>query len=59
MMISTSLSVCVMLEIPALYLNTILMAHFKVHMCRAKVSSRSCVFYNNVDGMRLTLVTYQ
>ncbi|KAK7116907.1 hypothetical protein R3I94_023261 [Phoxinus phoxinus] len=24
--------------------------HIKVHMCRAKVSSRSCVFYNNVDG---------
>ncbi|KTF74778.1 hypothetical protein cypCar_00040395 [Cyprinus carpio] len=23
--------------------------HIKVHMCRAKVSSRSCVFYNNVD----------
>ncbi|GAA6102470.1 regulator of telomere elongation helicase 1 isoform X1 [Tachysurus ichikawai] len=23
--------------------------HVKVHMCRAKVSSRSCVFYNNVD----------
>lgn len=23
----------------------------QVHMCRAKVSSRSCVFYNNVDGM--------
>uniref|UniRef100_A0A8C2IE13 Regulator of telomere elongation helicase 1 n=1 Tax=Cyprinus carpio TaxID=7962 RepID=A0A8C2IE13_CYPCA len=26
--------------------------HIKVHMCRAKVSSRSCVFYNNVDGMK-------
>ncbi|KAJ8390129.1 hypothetical protein AAFF_G00110030 [Aldrovandia affinis] len=23
--------------------------HMKVHMCRAKVSSRSCVFYNNVE----------
>uniref|UniRef100_A0A8C1ZD19 Regulator of telomere elongation helicase 1 n=1 Tax=Cyprinus carpio TaxID=7962 RepID=A0A8C1ZD19_CYPCA len=23
--------------------------HIKVHMCRAKVSSRTCVFYNNVD----------
>uniref|UniRef100_A0A671QHX0 Regulator of telomere elongation helicase 1 n=1 Tax=Sinocyclocheilus anshuiensis TaxID=1608454 RepID=A0A671QHX0_9TELE len=23
--------------------------HIKVHMCRAKVSSRSCLFYNNVD----------
>uniref|UniRef100_A0A671NT03 Regulator of telomere elongation helicase 1 n=1 Tax=Sinocyclocheilus anshuiensis TaxID=1608454 RepID=A0A671NT03_9TELE len=23
--------------------------HIKVHMCRAKVSSRSCVFYNNFD----------
>ncbi|XP_076880804.1 regulator of telomere elongation helicase 1 [Brachyhypopomus gauderio] len=23
--------------------------HIKVHLCRAKVSSRSCVFYNNVD----------
>ncbi|XP_051528056.1 regulator of telomere elongation helicase 1-like isoform X2 [Myxocyprinus asiaticus] len=23
--------------------------HIKVHMCRAKVSTRSCVFYNNVD----------
>ncbi|XP_030646953.1 regulator of telomere elongation helicase 1 [Chanos chanos] len=23
--------------------------HIKVHMCRAKVSSRSCVFYNNVE----------
>ncbi|XP_046714369.1 regulator of telomere elongation helicase 1 isoform X2 [Silurus meridionalis] len=23
--------------------------HVKVHMCRAKVSSRSCLFYNNVD----------
>ncbi|XP_062282424.1 regulator of telomere elongation helicase 1 [Scomber scombrus] len=23
--------------------------HVKVHMCRAKVSTRSCVFYNNVD----------
>uniref|UniRef100_A0A671NSV4 Regulator of telomere elongation helicase 1 n=1 Tax=Sinocyclocheilus anshuiensis TaxID=1608454 RepID=A0A671NSV4_9TELE len=26
--------------------------HIKVHMCRAKVSSRSCVFYNNFDGMK-------
>uniref|UniRef100_A0A673JES9 Regulator of telomere elongation helicase 1 n=1 Tax=Sinocyclocheilus rhinocerous TaxID=307959 RepID=A0A673JES9_9TELE len=24
-------------------------SHVKVHMCRAKVSSRSCVFYNSVD----------
>ncbi|XP_053368397.1 regulator of telomere elongation helicase 1 [Clarias gariepinus] len=23
--------------------------HVKVHLCRAKVSTRSCVFYNNVD----------
>ncbi|XP_063064363.1 regulator of telomere elongation helicase 1 [Engraulis encrasicolus] len=23
--------------------------HVKVHMCRAKVSTRSCVFYNNVE----------
>ncbi|XP_057218677.1 regulator of telomere elongation helicase 1 isoform X2 [Triplophysa rosa] len=23
--------------------------HIKVHMCRAKVSTRSCMFYNNVD----------
>uniref|UniRef100_A0A8B9HR04 Regulator of telomere elongation helicase 1 n=1 Tax=Astyanax mexicanus TaxID=7994 RepID=A0A8B9HR04_ASTMX len=23
--------------------------HIKVHMCRAKVSTRSCLFYNNVD----------
>ncbi|XP_042265634.1 regulator of telomere elongation helicase 1 isoform X2 [Thunnus maccoyii] len=23
--------------------------HVKVHMCRAKVSTRSCVYYNNVD----------
>ncbi|XP_020485971.1 regulator of telomere elongation helicase 1 isoform X2 [Labrus bergylta] len=23
--------------------------HIKVHMCRAKVSTRSCVFYNNVE----------
>ncbi|XP_061113879.1 regulator of telomere elongation helicase 1 isoform X2 [Conger conger] len=23
--------------------------HVKVHMCKAKVSSRSCVFYNNVE----------
>ncbi|XP_051957724.1 LOW QUALITY PROTEIN: regulator of telomere elongation helicase 1-like [Xyrauchen texanus] len=23
--------------------------HIKIHMCRAKVSTRSCVFYNNVD----------
>uniref|UniRef100_A0A673J6T9 Regulator of telomere elongation helicase 1 n=1 Tax=Sinocyclocheilus rhinocerous TaxID=307959 RepID=A0A673J6T9_9TELE len=27
-------------------------SHVKVHMCRAKVSSRSCVFYNSVDGMK-------
>lgn len=38
----------------------------QVHMCRAKVSSRSCVFYNNVDGMSrnfffffFTLTVYQ
>ncbi|XP_035238042.1 regulator of telomere elongation helicase 1 isoform X2 [Anguilla anguilla] len=23
--------------------------HIKVHMCRAKVSTRSCIFYNNVE----------
>ncbi|CAL8363813.1 unnamed protein product [Lota lota] len=23
--------------------------HLKVHMCKAKVSSRSCIFYNNVE----------
>uniref|UniRef100_A0A8C9QWR7 Regulator of telomere elongation helicase 1 n=1 Tax=Scleropages formosus TaxID=113540 RepID=A0A8C9QWR7_SCLFO len=23
--------------------------HVKVHMCRAKISSRSCIFYNNVE----------
>ena len=23
---------------------------FQVHMCKAKVSARSCVFYNNVEG---------
>ncbi|KAJ8016436.1 hypothetical protein DPEC_G00007190 [Dallia pectoralis] len=23
--------------------------HIKVHMCRAKISTRSCVFYNNVE----------
>uniref|UniRef100_A0A8B9HHP4 Regulator of telomere elongation helicase 1 n=1 Tax=Astyanax mexicanus TaxID=7994 RepID=A0A8B9HHP4_ASTMX len=30
--------------------------HIKVHMCRAKVSTRSCLFYNNVDGMNCLLL---
>uniref|UniRef100_A0A8C7YSI0 Regulator of telomere elongation helicase 1 n=1 Tax=Oryzias sinensis TaxID=183150 RepID=A0A8C7YSI0_9TELE len=28
--------------------------HVKVHMCRGKVSTRSCLYYNNVDGKGLT-----
>uniref|UniRef100_A0A8P4GG84 Regulator of telomere elongation helicase 1 n=1 Tax=Dicentrarchus labrax TaxID=13489 RepID=A0A8P4GG84_DICLA len=28
--------------------------HAKVHMCRGKVSTRSCVYYNNVEGNGLT-----
>uniref|UniRef100_A0A8C1URZ5 Regulator of telomere elongation helicase 1 homolog n=1 Tax=Cyprinus carpio TaxID=7962 RepID=A0A8C1URZ5_CYPCA len=30
-------------------INEGIMSYFKVHMCRAKVSSRSCVFYKNVN----------
>lgn len=29
--------------------------HSQVHMCRAKISSHSCIFYNNVEGTEETV----
>lgn len=45
--------VCVLGSREQLCINQEVMAqesnHVKVHMCRAKVSTRSCVYYNNVE----------
>ncbi len=30
---------------------------FQVHLCRAKVRSRSCMYYNNTDGMSELVTT--
>lgn len=32
---------------------------FQIHLCRRKVASRSCYFYNNVEGKRGLLVSAQ
>ncbi|KAM6976999.1 regulator of telomere elongation helicase 1 [Aplochiton taeniatus] len=45
--------VCVLGSREQLCINTEVMRqesnHVKVHMCKAKISTRSCVFYNNVE----------